>query len=257
MLSFIRNLVGVKTDQAVNSAVSAIVRWDPQSATEAELRTMEQNLDEVGRQVAQARMGFDKERREADAIQALSRQRMAAAEQIGQTLTAETDPARKADLERSLGTLVGMLEEMAPDLAREKQDVVDAEAFLRSLEDTYQQAGQKLKSARAELTRAQRDMGRADQQRAMAERRAEAARQAAGLASATSGLSVALQAMRDSAQRDLTEAEAANAKARLLTPSAPEKEDANIVAAMAKVQGTTANGSSLTDRLAALRSKQG
>ena len=257
MLSFIRNLVGVKTDQAVNSAVSAIVRWDPQSATEAELRTMEQNLDEVGRQVAQARMGFDKERREADAIQSLSRQRMAAAEQIGQTLTAETDPARKADLERSLGTLVGMLEEMAPDLAREKQDVVDAEAFLRSLEDTYQQAGQKLKSARAELTRAQRDMGRADQQRAMAERRAEAARQAAGLASATSGLTVALQAMRDSAQRDLTEAEAANAKASLLTPSAPEKEDANIVAAMAKVQGTTANGSSLTDRLAALRSKQG
>ncbi len=257
MLSFIRNLVGVKTDQAVNSAVSAIVRWDPQSATEAELRTMEQNLDEVGRQVAQARMGFDKERREADAIQSLSRQRMAAAEQIGQTLTAETDPARKADLERSLGTLVGMLEEMAPDLAREKQDVVDAEAFLRSLEDTYQQAGQKLKSARAELTRAQRDMGRADQQRAMAERRAEAARQAAGLASATSGLTVALQAMRDSAQRDLTEAEAANAKASLLTPSAPEKEDANIVAAMAKVQGTTANGSSLTDRLAALRGNQG
>ena len=257
MLSFIRNLVGVKTDQAVNSAVSAIVRWDPQSATEAELRTMEQNLDEVGRQVAQARMGFDKERREADAIQSLSRQRMAAAEQIGQTLTAETDPARKADLERSLGTLVGMLEEMAPDLAREKQDVVDAEAFLRSLEDTYQQAGQKLKSARAELTRAQRDMGRADQQRAMAERRAEAARQAAGLASATSGLTVALQAMRDSAQRDLTEAEAANAKASFLTPSAPEKEDANIVAAMAKVQGTTANGRSLTDRLAALRGNQG
>jgi phage shock protein A len=257
MLSFIRNLVGVKTDQAVNSAVSAIVRWDPQSATEAELRTMEQNLDEVGRQVAQARMGFDKERREADAIQSLSRQRMAAAEQIGQSLAAETDPARKADLERSLGTLVGMLEEMAPDLEREKQDVVDAEAFLRSLEDTYQQAGQKLKSARAELTRAQRDMGRADQQRAMAERRAEAARQAAGLASATSGLSVALQAMRESAQRDLTEAEAANAKARLLTPSAPEKEDRNIAAAMAQVAGTTANGSSLTDRLAALRTKQG
>jgi hypothetical protein len=37
----------------------------------------------------------------------------------------------------------------------------------------------------------------------------------------------------------------------------PEKEDRNIAAAMAQVQGTTANGSSLTDRLAALRSKQG
>ena len=38
MLAFIRNLVGVKTDQAVNNAVEAIVRWDPKSATEAELR---------------------------------------------------------------------------------------------------------------------------------------------------------------------------------------------------------------------------
>lgn len=254
MLSFIRNLVGVKTDQAVNGAVAAIVRWDPQSATEAELRTMEQNLDEVGRQVAQARMGFDKERKEADAIQGLSRQRMAAAEQIAQRMEAETNPTTKADLERSLGTLVAMLEEMAPEIEREKQDVVDAEAFLRSLEETYQQAGQKLKSARAELTRAQRDMGRAEQQRAMAERRSEAARQAAGLAQATSGLSVALKAMQDSAQRDLAEAEAANAKARLLTPTVPEKEDRNIADAMAAVQGKVTAGS-VTDRLAALRAR--
>jgi chromosome segregation ATPase len=256
MLSFIRNLVGVKADQAVNGAVAAIVRWDPQSATEAELRTMEENLDEVGRQVAQARQAFDRERQEADAIQALSRQRMAAAEMLEQRLAAETNPAAKADIERSLGTLVGMLEQMAPEVEREKQDVVDAEAFLRALEDTYRQAGQKLKTARAELTRAQRDMGRAEQQRAMAERKADAARQAAGLAQATSGLSVALKAMQDSAQRDLAEAEAANAKARLLTPTPPEREDRNIADAMATVQGQ-ATGGSLTDRLSALRSRQG
>ncbi|MGE4045834.1 MAG: hypothetical protein AB7F35_13340, partial [Acetobacteraceae bacterium] len=144
MLSFIRNLVGVKTDQAVNSAVSAIVRWDPQSATEAELRTMEQHLDEVGRQVAQARMAFDRERREADAIQSLSQQRMAAAEQLQQQMEAEADPGRKANLERSLGTLVGMLEDMAPEVEREKREAADAESFLQSLEETYQMAGQKL-----------------------------------------------------------------------------------------------------------------
>ena len=41
MLNFIRNLIGVKTDQAVQGAVDALVRWDPKAATEAELRTME------------------------------------------------------------------------------------------------------------------------------------------------------------------------------------------------------------------------
>ena len=256
MYSFIRNLVGVKTDQAVNSAVEAIVRWDPKSATEAELRTMEGNLDMLGRQVAEARMAFDKERREADAIQTLSQQRMAAAEQLQHRLESETDANTKSGIERSLGTMVTMLEQMAPEVDREKQDATDAAEFLHSLEETYQQAGQKLRSARDALTRAQRDMGRAEQQREMAERRAEAARQAAGLTSATSGLSVALKAMQDNAQRNLASAEAANAKAKLLAPTRPEQDDANIAIAMAQVQGRAPERAALGDRLAALRQKQ-
>src|SRR3712207_3316027 len=126
---------------------------------------MEQHLDQLGRQVAQARMAFDRERKEADAIQSLSQQRMAAAELLEKRIGAEADPARKAELERSLSTLVGMLEGMAPEVERERQDAADAEEFLRMLENTYAQAGQKLKSARDELNRAQRDMSRAAQQR--------------------------------------------------------------------------------------------
>ena len=253
MYSFIRNLVGVKTDNAVQGAVEAIVRWDPKSATEAELRTMEQHLDQLGRQVAEARQSFNREKKEADTIELLSQQRMAAAEQIQARMTAETEPARKAELERSLGTLVTMLETMAPDVQREKEDAVDAQDFLRSLEDTYQQAGQKLRSARDDLSRAQRDMGRADQQRDMAERRAEAARQAAGLSGATSGLSVALKAMQDNAARDLAKAESANMKAKLLAPTRPEQDDSNIAAAMAQVQGKLPAPTNLSDRLAALK----
>ena len=257
MFNFIRNLVGVKTDRAVNTAIEAIVRWDPKSATEAELRTMEQNLDQLGLQVAEARAAYDREKKESDQIQALSQQRMAAAEQLQSRLAGEADPASKAALEKSLATLVGMLEQMAPDVERERQDVVDAESFLRSLEETYQQAGQKLRGARADLTRAERDMVRADQQRDAAERRAEAARQAAGLASASSGLSVALKAMKDHAARNLAQAEAANAKATLLRPTKPEQEDPNIAAAMAAASGKGAPPTSLSDRLAALRQKQG
>src|SRR5215218_6556196 len=240
MLTFFRNLVGVKRDQAVTSAVEAIVRWDPQSATEAELRTMEQHLDELGRQVAQARIAYDRERKEADAIQALSRQRMAAAEQLQGRMEMEADGARKAELERSLSTLVGMLEGMAPDIEREEEDAKDAGEFLRSLEETYEQAGAKLKSARSELDRAQRDMGRA-----------------AGLSQATSGLSVALKAMRENADRDLAQAESANAKAKLLAPTRPEKDDPHIAAAMNAVTGSGAPQGSLSDRLAALRKRSG
>jgi chromosome segregation ATPase len=256
MISFIRNLVGVKTDQAVQGAVEAIVRWDPQSATEAELRTMEQHLDQLGRQVAEARMAYDRERREAETIEQLSRQRMAAAEQLQRQMEAEADAGRKQALERSMATLVNMLEEMAPELDRERQDAEDAGQFLRMLEETYAQAGAKLKSARDALQRAHRDMGRAEQQRQVAEQRAEAARQAAGLSSATSGLSVALKAMQDNAARNLAEADAANAKAKLLQPTRPEQDDPNIAAAMAAASGKGPAPTSLTDRLAALRQRQ-
>src|SRR6516225_7022829 len=112
MLSFISNLVGVKADKAMQAGVEALVRWDPQSASEAELRTMEQHLDDLGRQVATARQSYDREQKEADAIHALSQQRMAAAEQLQNQIAAEKDPTRKTALERSLETLVGMLEQM-------------------------------------------------------------------------------------------------------------------------------------------------
>ena len=255
MLQFIGNLIGVKADKAVQAGVEALVRWDPQGASEAELRTMEQHLDELGQQVARARQSYDKEMKEANAIQALSAQRMAAAEHLQSQIDAETDPARKAALERSLNTLVTMLEQMAPEVEREKRDAADARDFLDMLEKTYADAGGKLREGKSLLERAQRDMGRAAQQREMAERQAEAARKAAGLSTTASSLNVALKAMQDTSARDLANAEAANMKAKLLRPTAPEQEDANIAQAMQIASGKGPAPTSLSERLAALKAR--
>jgi hypothetical protein len=255
MLVFLKNLAGVKVDKVAQAGIEALVRWDPKSASEAELRTMEQNLDALGREVALARQGYDREKREADTIQALSHQRMAAAEQLQSQMNNESDPTRKAGVERSLTTLVGMLEQMTPEVEREKQDEVDAKDYLQMLEQTYAEAGGKLKMARSELERAQRDMARAAQQREQADRQAEAARRAAGLASQTSGLTVALKAMQDAAQKDLASADAQMSKARLLRPTRPEQDDPNIAAALAAASGKPPAPQSLTDRLAALKAR--
>jgi len=255
MLGFLRNFAGVKADNAVQAGVEALVRWDPEGASEAELRTMEQHLDDLGRQVAMARQAYDKERREADQIEALSRQRMAAAEQLQGQIATEADPARRAALERSLETLVSMLEGMAPEINREKQDATDAKEFLEMLENAYAQAGGKLKQARSELERARRDMVRAGQQRETAERQADAARHAAGLTRSTSGLTVALNAMQEAAQRDLASADAAMAKAKLLRPTRPEQDDPNIAAALEAAAGKSPAPQGLSERLAALRTR--
>ena len=253
MLVFMKNLLGVKMDKAAAAGIEALVRWDPKSASEAELRTMEQRLDDLGREVAMARQSYDKEQREADTIQALSQQRMAAAEQLQRQVDAENDPARKATLEKSLETLVSMLEQMTPEVEREKSEAVDAKDYLVMLEQTYAEAGGKLKTARSELERAQRDMARASQQREQADRQAEAARRAAGLASQTSSLTVALKAMQDAASKDLASADAQMSKARLLRPTRPEQDDPNIAAALAAAAGKPTTPQSLSERLAALK----
>jgi chromosome segregation ATPase len=256
MFTFVRSFLGVKTDQAVQAGVEALVRWDPQAATEAELRTMEHHLDELGMQVAQARAAYDRERQEAVAIKGLLQQRMAAAEQLEKQRAVESTPERKAALEKSMATLVGMLEQMTPDVERESQDETEAQEFLATLEKTYAEAGAKLRAARSQLDRAQRDMGRAEQRRGMAERQAEAARQAAGLSHTTSSLNTALKAMQDAAAKDLMAAEAASTKARLLQPTQPEQDDPNIVAALATASGAGPLPQSLSDRLAALKARQ-
>jgi chromosome segregation ATPase len=146
-----------------------------------------------------------------------------------------------------------MLEQMAPEAEREKKEAADAKDFLQMLEQTYAEAGGKLKAARSTLEQAQRDMSRAAQQRQQADRQAEAARRAAGLATTTSGLTVALKAMQDAAAKDLVAADAQMSKARMLRPTAPEQDDPNIAAALAQVAGKPTGAQSLNDRLSALK----
>ena len=62
--------------------------------------------------------------------------------------------------------------------------------------------------------------------------------------------------MRENADRDLAQAEAANAKAKLLAPTRPEKDDPHIAAAMNAVTGSGAPQGSLSDRLAALEAER-
>src|SRR5262249_30960020 len=176
-------------------------------------------------------------------------------EQLQSQIAAAGDPARKTGIERSLETLVSMLEQMTPEIEREKRDAVEAKDFLELLEKTYAEAGGKLKQGRSELERARRDMARAGQQRKAAEQQAEAARGAAGLTNATSSMTVALKAMQEAANRDLASADAAMSKAKLLRPTQPEQDDPNIAAALAAASGQAPAPQSLSDPLAAPRAR--
>ena len=250
-MGFFSAFAGVKADQAVNGAKLAIMNLDFKGGSAAELRDMEGKLDAFGLKVSEAAQTLARETQEYEAIHRISDQKMAAAELLQRQINAETDPARRASLEASLAKLVGELEQLAPDVERERQDMVTAKAFLDELQGVYDQKGAELRSAKAELERGQQDMQRAAQQRETAERRAQMAREVSGLAGATNHISTALDVMRAAAAKDRRVAEAAAAKARVLAPVRTE-DDPHIAAAMAAVSGKPAN-TSLADRLAALK----
>src|ERR1051326_7978445 len=144
-LSFLKSLIGVKANQAVQGALETYVRWDPTGASEAELRTMEGKLDEMGMHVAQARAKYNEAQKALDTINALMHQRMTAADTLQRQSEAESDPAKKAALEKSLATLLDLLEQMTPEVEQDKQDAQEAHDFVVQLEEAYSAFGAKLK----------------------------------------------------------------------------------------------------------------
>jgi chromosome segregation ATPase len=254
LLPFVRNFIGVKGDSAAAGFVKALVQLDPESATIADLRTMEQDLDKAGRMIAKLRADLAHEQTEFDSIAGQYHELMAAAELLQKRIAdPATSAAQKQSLNASLASLVQKIEHMAPELDRDRKDVEDTRALLSEAERVYQQKAEALTSAKKNLDSARHDLQRATLEE---ERSAERARQAAAVAglgaSPTSGLTVALNSMQQSAQEARQRAEAMNMKAQALSSLKDAAADQNVAAALAEVRGTTSN-LSLSERLSALR----
>ncbi|HYE00190.1 MAG TPA: hypothetical protein VEH84_12465 [Alphaproteobacteria bacterium] len=255
MFAFMKSFLGIKGQQVGRDMVDALVAFDPKSATQAQLQVMEQDLDKTGLLLAQLRAELDREIREAQAATANYNRLIAAAEHLENQIAGTADPAQRAQLEQSLGTLVGKLEELRPEVDSEEQDVVEARRLLDETEAAYREKAQALAEARKVLERAGRDMSRAKIDQERNEARARKAAEVAGLRGGQDNkLHTALDAMRRQADEARAKAEAARVKAEILTSHAPGGAlgDRNIEAALQAVGTGRASGSA-SERLAALR----
>lgn len=227
----------------------AIVRFDPEGASEAEIQTMEENFDEVNREFSKAKQEWQQEQREADEIVALRDKRMAAAEHIANQL--ESDP-ENAQMNDALNQLVESLENMQDDIDREVEEAQDAKEVMEELDATVKLYAEKLKTARTDMKRAMSAMEKAKRQEERAEAKADRAARLAGLKKDTSSLGSALSSMNKQAEEAKARADAASRKADLLGPSSVEENSA-VAEAMAAVSGEVTPKASARDRLAALR----
>lgn len=249
-IGFIKHLVGIKAERGMDTIIQTLVAFDPEGATEAQLREMEEELDKLGLKVAESHTAAEREQREADEIQKLQAQRFAALDSLEKQRAASTDESAKASLTASMENLTALLEAMSPDIEREVSEAKTAKEFLAELQDAYRDAGTKLKGARAKLNAARTSMQQSELVRQRAEDHADAAAVAAGLRHTTNSLDTALNAMQTLATQNQEAAQAATAKAQLLKPTDVEKDDPNIAEAM---QTGPVEALSLDERMGKLR----
>src|SRR6266446_3845270 len=255
LLSFTKCFIGAGGEQAATALTTAMVKMAPETATAAELKNMEQDLDAAGQLISRLQRELSDERHAYDAINARYTQMMGAAENLQHQI--DTAGFLKEPLQASLATLVAQIEEIVPELDQDKEDIDATQALLREAEAAYQAKAKALTGAKAKLNRARNDMVHATLEEQRAASRAETARAVAGLnsSSGASGINVALDAMTRTAQETRDRAAALDMKAKALSGAKTAEEDPNIAAAMAAAAGTAANAT-VADRLAALRARK-
>jgi chromosome segregation ATPase len=252
--SFFRHFLGGQGDKMVDAVTTAAVRWDPKTASLAQLREMEDDYDRANRllqQIRQETLAFDKE---IAAAQRDYEERKAAAQLLLAKQANAADDAAKASLEKSIAAIVADLEAKKPRIEHDKEQAVRMHTQLDTAQAAVEDKMQALTEAKAKLADAERQMrlNELEAQRAKAE--AERAAQIEGLRGRNvSGLNTALDAMQNAADRASREAAAARAKADALghAHSGPAG-DANVAAALTEVRSGTSAGASAAERLAHL-----
>ena len=149
---FLSRLGKKQAGNALETFTQAIVAFDPETASDAQISLMEEELDKLGRRVGQAEQAVRKDHEETAALVQQYDKYMSAAERLEGQLGA-ADDAQRESLEASLEKLVRELENLQPEIDRERQEDAEAEAFSVELRESYDQAAEKLKQAKPNLRR--------------------------------------------------------------------------------------------------------
>jgi chromosome segregation ATPase len=252
MMGFLKQYLVKKTDDVQSGFLKLIVEFDPESASEAEIGELDEILTKLTQQMIGAKASWDKEQQEAEAIKKAYALRVGAAERLqGQMDTADVD--QKARIETSLTKLVAELEKMVPEVEREEAEATEAKAYYDELNSAVKTASERLKSARSRLTEAKRRMDMAKIRAERAEEQEDRAKVLSGIKQQADKLGTAFDAMTSRAQELETKAQVHQEKVKLLTQ--PKEEEDPLIAQALKDAAGTPPEKSLSDRLAALKSK--
>ncbi len=237
-----------KASDVLDEFASAVVAFDPEVASRAQIEMMEAELRKLGRRLAEAEAEVRREHQETAALRESYATYLKAARQLETQLAENPHP----EIEASLAKIVAKLETLKPEIEREEQEDREVEAWRVELRRSFEELGRKLKQAQGDLRSARRQMDMVRLQKQRVEERERRAEAAAGMTSSISTLSVALDAMNRQTAHLRAETEALQFKAGLFQAEQLEN-DPHIAAALDAARGKRGRSrQSLSERLAAL-----
>jgi chromosome segregation ATPase len=248
-MSFLKKFFGEEVKHGVNEFTSFLVKFDPETASEAQMEVFKQKFDELSLKVATARNNLQKEQDKYNDLEKAYQQRIKAAEILEKKFNETQDP----NVEKSLNELLNKLEELKPDVDSEKQDCQEAEEIYNEVASYLKEFTVKMEAAHKAIDKAKQDMVRASIEKERSQLKSDAAEIKAGLSSDKNDLNVVLNSFQSKANKDRNEAAAANLRVESLTKSDIEKEDENISAALKEASGENEKPKDVSSRLAALK----
>ena len=241
-----------KATDALEEFATAVVAFDPEAASRAQIDMMEAELHKLGRRLAEAEAEVGREHRETAALRDSYESYLQAAQRLDTALNSATGETERSEIEASLGKVVARLEKLKPEIEREEQEDKEVEAGHAELRSSFGELGEKLRKARGDLQSARRQMDMAKLRKERAVSQDRRASDAKGITGSIAGLSVALDAMNQQTASYRNETESLRLKAGLFQTERLE-DDPHIAAALETAQAGGGTGSlSLSQRLAAL-----
>lgn len=250
---FLKHYGMTKANGLLDDFASAVVAFDPETASQAQVKMMEVELGKLGERLAEAENELHREHQETLDLKQAYEQHLQAAQILERKLsgTENTAPA-----EAALSKVLDKLERMKPEIEREEREDSEVEAWRGELRQAFESLAKKIRDAQVGLKTAHRQMEVAQLQKDRAEEHDRRTKEVFGLTGSIGSLSVALDAMNQETAKVRNETEVLKLKAGLLQSDGLDG-DPVIAAALAEARGTAARDrGSLSARLAALGGKE-
>ena len=256
--SFLAQLGIAQMGKIGDTIMTSLVKFDPETASAAQIMEMDINCNQLAARVAQAEAQAEKDQRDVQQLQTTLDRNKQAAGILGERLQAAPQGAGADSLSAKLTTVLNEVEQIggedgtgasAGTLFEAKQHCTESANDLAEWRQTHQHAVEQMTGARERLRKAHTDMERATAEQQRAEERRRQAERDAGLKQGLDSTNLAMSAMEKAASDARTAAHAATIQTDALRQSS-NTSAADIVAEALAAQAPKV---SALDRLAKLR----